>query len=100
MQPRLFLDVDPRTLHLPTSRPSGADPLKLHRQIARHGKSTQGMPILEVSRGSDGALMINDGATRATRVAKLLPGTLVRVEVIDVYPAAFGHLPTIGDKMP
>ena len=87
-------------LHLPTSRCAGADPLKLQRQIARFGKSTQGMPALEVSRGSDGALMINDGVTRATRVAKLLPGSLVRVEVIDDYPAAVGHLPTIGDMVP
>src|SRR5262249_11636683 len=100
MQPRLFLDVDPRTLHLPTSRRSGADPLKLQRQIARFGKSIQGMPALEVSRGSDGALMMNDGVTRATRVAKLLPGVSVRVEVIDDYPAAFGQLPTIGDMIP
>jgi hypothetical protein len=100
MQPRLFLDVDPRTLHLPTTRISGADPAKLQRQIAKHGKSTQGTPTIEVSRGSDGELMINDGVTRATRVAKLLPGALVRVEVIDDYPAAVGHLPTIGDRLP
>jgi hypothetical protein len=74
--------------------------MKLQRQIAKFGKSTQGMPPLEVSRGSDGELMINDGVTRATRVAKLLPGSLVRVEVIDDYPAQFGHLPTIGDTVP
>ena len=60
----------------------------------------QGMPTLEVSRGSDGELMINDGVTRATRIATLLPGVLVRVEVIDDYPAAVGHLPTIGDLVP
>jgi hypothetical protein len=100
MQPRLFLDVDPRTLHVPTSRPTGADPLKLQRQIAKFGNSTQGMPVLEVSRGSDGALLINDGVTRATRVARLLPGAMVRVEVIDDYPAAVGQLPTIGDLIP
>ena len=100
MQPRLFLDVDPRTLHLPTTRAMGADPLKLQRQIAKHGKSTQGMPTLEVSRGSDGELMINDGVTRATRVAKLLPDVVVRVEVIDDYPMPVGHLPTIGDRLP
>ena len=100
MWPRLFLDVDPRTLHLPSSRAAGADPLKLQRQIARYGKSTQGMPTLEVSRGSDGALMINVGVTRASRVAKLLPGALVRVEVIDDYPANVGRLPTIGDTVP
>jgi hypothetical protein len=100
MNPRLFLDVDPRKLHLPTSRLSGADPVKLQRQIARHGKSTQGMPPLEVYRGTDGELVIFDGVTRATRVAKLLPGQLIRVEVIDDIPTAAGHLPTVGEKLP
>jgi hypothetical protein len=100
MNPRLFLDVDPRALHLPTTRLSGADPLKLHRQIARHGTSTQGMPPIEVYRGTDGELMIFDGVTRATRVGKLLRGQLVRVEVIDDLPTPVGHLPTVGDTLP
>ncbi len=100
MNPRLFLDVDPRSLHLPTSRLSGADPSKLHRQIAQHGRSTQGMPPLEVYRGTDGELMIFDGVTRATRVAKLLPGQPVRVEVIDDLTTPVGQLPTIGDTLP
>jgi hypothetical protein len=100
MNPRLFLDVDPRRLHLPTPRLSGADPLKLHRQIVRHGTSTQGLPPLEVYRGTDGELMIFDGVTRATRVGKLLPGQPVRVEVIDDLPTPVGHLPTVGDKLP
>jgi len=39
-----LLDVDPRTLHVPPSRLSGADPFKLQRQIARFGASTAGMP--------------------------------------------------------
>ena len=77
-----------------------ADPLKLQRQIARFGKSVQGMPPLEVSRGSDGELVINDGATRATRVAMLLPGALVRVEVIDDLPVPVGSYPSIGDLIP
>jgi len=98
--PRVFLNVDPRTLHLPTSRRSGADPFKLQSHIAKYGTSIQGMPVIEVSRGSDGELMINNGVTRATRAAKLLPGTLVRVEVIDDLPAPVGHLPTIGDMLP
>ncbi len=100
MNPRLFLDVDPRTLHLPTSRLSGTDPLKLQRQIAKYGTSTQGMPALEVYRGTDGELMIFNGVTRASRVAKLLPGRLVRVEVIDDIPTPVGHLPTVGDTLP
>jgi hypothetical protein len=100
MTPREFLDVDPRTLRLPPSRRDGADPGKLHRQIARHGTSIAGMPPILVSRGTDGELSINDGVTRATRVAKLLPGTAVPVEVIDEPPRAFGDRPTIGEKLP
>ena len=100
MYPRLFLDVDPRMLHLPTTRTAGADPLKLQRQIARYGRSILGMPPLEVYRGTDGKLVVYDGVTRATRVAKLLPGQLVRVEVIDDLRTPVGHLPTVGDKLP
>lgn len=100
MPSRLFLDVDPRTLHLPTARGAGADPVKLQRQIALFGKSLLGMPTIEVSRGADGALMINNGVTRAVRAATLVPGTLVRVEVIDVLTVPVGHLPTVGDRIP
>jgi hypothetical protein len=81
MSDREFLQVDPATLHLPGGRQDGVDPMKLHRRLARHGMSVVGMPPLEVSRGSDGELVINDGVTRATRVAKYLPGTPVTVEV-------------------
>jgi hypothetical protein len=100
MNPRVFLDVDPRHLRLPSSRLAGADPAKLQRQIARHGLSTQGMPALEVYRGTDGELMIFDGVTRASRVAKLLPGSLVRVEVIADLSTPVGHLPTVEDMLP
>ncbi len=44
--------------------------------------------------------MLTDGVTRATRVAKLRPGETVPVEVLDTLPHPFGHLPTIGDKLP
>src|SRR5437870_1097124 len=90
MNPRVFLDVDPRTLRVPGSRRSGADPFKLHRQIAQFGGSDQGMPPIEVSRGTDGELVVNNGMTRATRMAQLLPGTMVRVEVIDDIPSSPG----------
>ena len=100
MSPREFLDVDPRTLHLPGSRRSGADAFKLHRHMARYGASVQGMPPLEVSRGTDGELMINNGVTRATRIARLSPGTTVRVEVIDDLPIPVGSFPTIGESIP
>jgi len=95
-----YLDVDPRTLHLPPSRASGVDPAKLARQIAQYGSSIQDMPTPWVYRGTDGALMIYDGVTRATRVAQLLPGTLIRVEVVGDLPATCGHLPTVGDYVP
>jgi hypothetical protein len=94
---REFLNVDPRTLHLPTSRLSGADPVKLHDQVARFGKGVAGMPPPLAYRGSDGELMIYDGVTR---LAKLLPGATVRVEVMRTLPRPVGLLPTIGDKLP
>ena len=100
MNPRLFLDVDPRLLHLPTTRLHGADPVKLQQQIAKYGVNIQGMPLVEVSRGTDDGLMINDGVTRATRVAKFLPSVIIRVEVIDVLSLPVGHLPTVGDRLP
>lgn len=100
MNPRVFLDVDPRTLRVPGSRRSGADPFKLHRQIAQFGSSVQGMPAIEVSRGMDGELVINNGMTRATRIAKLSPGTTVRVEVIDDLPIPVGSYESIGDLIP
>jgi hypothetical protein len=64
------------------------------------GASVVGMPPLLVSRGRDGELVINDGVTRATRVAKLLPGVAVRVEVIDDLPIPVGGYPSVGDLLP
>ena len=69
-----FIDVDPGELYLPPSRRQGADPGKLARQINKYGNSLDGMPPLELIRGKDGHLRINDGVTRATRAAKLRPG--------------------------
>jgi len=100
MNPRVFLDVNPRTLRVPGSRRSGADPFKLNRQIAQFGSSAQGMLPIEVSRGTDGDLVINNGVTRATRIAKLSPGTTVRVEVIDDLPIPVGPYKSIGDLIP
>jgi len=58
------------------------------------------MPPLLVYRGTDGGLVIADGVTRATRVARLLPGSPVTVEVIGTWRAAVGGYPTIGDRLP
>jgi hypothetical protein len=100
MATREFLDMDPRRLRLTPSRLSGADPVKLQLQIARFGKDMTGMPPLLAYRGSDGELMIYDGVTRATRVAKFLPGITVRVEIIRTILRPFGHLTTIGETLP
>jgi hypothetical protein len=98
---REFLDVDPRSLRLPPGRRRGADPIKLARQIALHGATTVGMPPILVTRDKNGLLGINNGVTRATRVAKLLPGQTVRVEVLETRLSYdFSKLPTVGDNIP
>lgn len=94
-----FRDVDPAELRLPASRSSGADPAKLQRQIARYGTSTSGMPPLQAYEGSDGVLELYDGVTRATRVAKLLPGTAVRVEVIGKLKRPKANHRRVGDAL-
>ncbi len=95
-----FLDVDPAELRVPSSRPTGADAFKLHRQIARFGASSTGMPPITAYEGTDGILVIFNGVTRATRIAKLDPGKLVRVEIIGQIRRAFATYPKIGDLLP
>ena len=98
--PSDFADVDPRELRIPSSRRGGADPVKLQRQIARFGDPSSGMPPLVAYEGSDGVLVVYNGVTRATRIAKLAPGTLVRVEVIGRLRRAYEPAPKIGDLLP
>jgi hypothetical protein len=76
---------------------TGADPFKLTQQAAKFGASTAGMPPPWVYEGSDGALQLYNGVTRASRIAKLSPGTLIRIEVVGKINAPVGHLPQIGD---
>lgn len=92
-------DVDPAELRLPPSRSSGADLGKLRRQIAKYGKSTAGMPPLLAYEGSDGVLELYDGVTRATRIAKLLPGTTVKVEVIGKLKRPKAQNRRVGDAL-
>lgn len=99
MTRREYLQVDPALLHLPSARRDGADPVKLQRQFAKHGASIEGLPPPEVKRGSDGKLVIFDGVTRATRVAKHLPGTPITVEVTGQLKGPVGGLPTVGEKL-
>ena len=61
---------------------------------------TDGMPPPWVYRGSDGSIMIYNSVTRATRVARLAPGTTIKVEVVREARVPLGHLPTIGDLIP
>jgi len=95
-----ILQLDPKDLHLPPSRSQGADPAKLQRQIARHGRSAAGMPPIWAYRGSDGELAVFNGVTRATRIAKLSPGTPVPVIVVGDLPTAVGGWPKVGDRLP
>lgn len=96
--PQDFRDIDPRDLRLPSRR--GADPFKLQLQIARFGASTAGMPPPWVYEASDGVLVLYNGITRATRIAKLAPGTTIRVEVIGRLRKAYAGEPKIGDFPP
>lgn len=96
-----FIDVDPGELYLPPGRSQGADPGKLAQQIAKHGNSLDGMPPLQVVRGKDGHLRINDGVTRATRAAKLRPRELVPAEVIQNLPKLdVTRMPKVKDTLP
>lgn len=96
-----FINVDPAELFLPPSRRDGVDPAKLTRQISKHGNSLEGMPPLELVRGKDRHLRINDGVTRATRAAMLRPGAVVLAEVIQDLPRLdVTRCPQVKDRLP
>jgi hypothetical protein len=96
--PQEFRDTAPRELRLPSRR--GADPFKLQRQIARFGSSSAGMPPPWVYEAADGVLVLYNGITRATRIAKLAPGATIRVEVIGQLRRAYAGEPKVGDFLP
>jgi hypothetical protein len=58
------------------------------------------MPPLVVYRAIDGKLIVYDGVTWATRVAKLLPGQTVPVEVIGRVSSPGSRFPTVGERLP
>ena len=70
--------------------------------MAKHGDSFDGMPPhLQVVRGRNGHLRINDGVTRATRAAQLQPGRLVPAEVIQELPQLdVTRMPKVKDTLP
>ena len=82
----------PRHARAPT--PASCNDRSAIREVDGGHAATVGLP------GSDGALVISNGVTRATRVAKLLPGVLIRVEVIGDQKTPVGHYPTGGDRLP
>lgn len=98
--PATFRDVDPKLLRVPGGRATGADPYKLQRQIAQFGSSSVGMPPPWVFECPDGVFLINNGVTRATRIAKLAPGKLIRVEIIGRLRRPHASDPSIGDLLP
>ncbi len=75
MAPPKILDIDPRLLHLTSSPRSGADRVKLHDQMVRYASSVGGMSPVLAYQGLDEAIVIYDGVTRATRVARVIPGS-------------------------
>ena len=92
-----FRTVDPKTLLLPTPRQTGAVPWKLQRQIRLFGSTNYGMPPIWVEEDSDGQLRIIDGLTRAVRIAKLIPGQTVIVEVTEKLNSRFRTTATVAD---
>ena len=97
--PQVFRDVDPRELRFPSSR-KNADPYKLQRQIVKYGSSLSGMPTLVVYEAADGALVIYDGVTRATRAAMLAKGSSVPVVIVGQLRGSYAHELKIGDRVP
>ena len=96
-----FIDVDPGELYLPPGRKQGADPAKLARQLSLFGITNNQMPPLQVVRGKGGLLRVNDGVTRATRMAKFRPGVLIEAEVIQDLPNLnVAKMPRIKDALP
>jgi hypothetical protein len=89
--------IDPRVLRLPASRRDGVDPLKLHHQIRKFGDSIEGMPPVWGYESADGYIVVYNGVTRATRIAKLSPGTDVPVLVIGRLKRNYAGATTIGD---
>ena len=95
-----ILNVLPGELRLPPSRASGAVPSKLAVQIAKYGASTEGMPPVWVTLAADNELVIIDGVTRATRIAKLALGVRIAVEVVDERVGkSVLHLPRVKERL-
>lgn len=69
-------------------------------RIPEFGQSAAGMPPPWVYEAADGVLVLYNGVTRATHIAKLSPGTLIRVEVVGKLRGPCARDPKIGDVLP
>jgi hypothetical protein len=78
----------------------GPTPASSQGRSPLFGRAATGMPPPWVYEASDGVLVLYNGVTRATRIARLAPGVLIRVEVIGKLPRAFAGDPKIGDVLP
>jgi hypothetical protein len=67
--------------------------------MRKFGSSKDGMPPIFVYEDADGLLEIFDGATRATRIAKLAPGVTVPVVVIGKLPTSRSHLKRLRETL-
>ena len=92
-------EVDPSELRLPPSRSGGADLWKLHQEIRKYGSTKVGMPPIFVYEDPDGILEIIDGVTRATRIAKLVPGVTVPVVIIGKYRKSRASSLRVRDRL-
>ena len=87
-------------LRLPPNRQSGPDLTKLAEQIRQFGDRTDGMPAVQVTVAGNGELMINDGVTRAFRVARMRPNATIPIEVIEHRPLwSLDHLPRVRERL-
>ncbi|HLW64765.1 MAG TPA: hypothetical protein VKS79_05545 [Gemmataceae bacterium] len=55
------------------------------------------MPAPWVYEAADGVLVLYNGVTRAVRIARLSPGTKIRVEVIGKLGRAYAKFPKVRD---
>ena len=87
-----------------TCRRAGGKEPTLTNSLSRlpnMGTQVHGMPPLQVVRGKDGHLRINDGVMRATRAAQARAGTLVPAEVIQELPQVdVTRTPKVKDSLP
>lgn len=90
--------VLPGKLHLPPTRPEGADDYKYARQESEFGASVGDMPAIEVIAGAGEQMVIFNGVTRATRAYRYHPDQRVLVEVTDILPGQdMSRYPTVEE---